>query len=162
MFKTTKTRSLKRLLAAPLTALGLACAALAQAAGTVGTTFPAGFAVPEDASLAKPVIGFGAAGAVSRVPVIFLHGNNDTRFPTACNPAYGHVNTRSTSPTTATRRRRAMGPGLPGRPLRHHADRPDAALAHRAQQPGQRARPAPLRARGAEVHRREAGGHRRP
>ena len=30
--------------------------------------------------------GFGAAGPVQRTPVIFLHGNNDTPFPTACNP----------------------------------------------------------------------------
>jgi pimeloyl-ACP methyl ester carboxylesterase len=63
----------------------------ALAAGTVGSAFPAGFPVIEDASLAKPVIGFGAAGPVHRVPVIFLHGNNDTPFPTPCNPAYGHI-----------------------------------------------------------------------
>ena len=74
-----------------LVAAALACSALAQAAGTVGTTFPPGFPVIEDASLAKPVIGFGAAGAVARTPVIFLHGNNDTPFPTACNPTYGHM-----------------------------------------------------------------------
>jgi pimeloyl-ACP methyl ester carboxylesterase len=30
------------------------------------------------------VIGFGDSGAVTRTPVIFLHGNNDTPFPTAC------------------------------------------------------------------------------
>jgi pimeloyl-ACP methyl ester carboxylesterase len=41
--------------------------------------------VIEDATLQKPVIGFGAAGAVTRTPVIFLHGNNDSPFPTACN-----------------------------------------------------------------------------
>jgi pimeloyl-ACP methyl ester carboxylesterase len=58
-----------------------ACAAV-QAAGTVGTTFPADFPVIEDTSLGKPVIGFGAAGPVTHVPVIFLHGNNDTPFPT--------------------------------------------------------------------------------
>ena len=61
-----------------------------QAAGTVGTTFPADFPVIEDASLARPVIGFGAAGPVTRTPVIFLHGNNDTPFATACNP-YGRM-----------------------------------------------------------------------
>ena len=37
-----------------------------------------------------PVIGFGAAGRVRRTPVIFLHGNNDTPFPTACNP-FGNI-----------------------------------------------------------------------
>jgi hypothetical protein len=62
----------------------------AAAATTVGTSFPHGFAVPTDASLGSPVIGFGAAGRVERTPVIFLHGNNDTPFPTACNP-YGSV-----------------------------------------------------------------------
>ncbi len=71
--------------------LGCAMAAhTAHAAGTVGTTFPASFPVIEDASLARPVIGFGAAGAVTRTPVIFLHGNNDTPFATACNP-YGRM-----------------------------------------------------------------------
>lgn len=70
------------------TALALAASlgGLAHAGGTVGTSFPAGFPVIEDASLGKPVIGFGAAGPVTRTPVIFLHGNNDTPFPTACSP----------------------------------------------------------------------------
>lgn len=71
----------------------LALAASATAAGAapvVGTSFPAGFAVPTDASLGVPVIGFGADGPVTRTPVIFLHGNNDTPFATACNP-YGNV-----------------------------------------------------------------------
>ncbi len=58
----------------------------AHAAGTVGNTLPADFPAIEDASLGKPVIGFGAAGPVVHTPVIFLHGNNDTPFPTACNP----------------------------------------------------------------------------
>lgn len=77
----------RRIAAASLTALAFA---LAHAAGTVGTSLPAGFPVIEDTSLGKPVIGFGAAGPVMRTPVIFLHGNNDTPFPTACNP-YGRV-----------------------------------------------------------------------
>ena len=64
--------------------LALLAAAIAQAAGTVGTTFPADFPVIEDASLGKPVIGFGAAGAVTRTPVIFLHGNNDVPYATPC------------------------------------------------------------------------------
>src|SRR4051794_1806927 len=62
----------------------------AAAAGTVGTTFPAGFPTITDLSLGTPVIGFGAAGPVRRTPVIFLHGNNDTPFATSCNP-YGQI-----------------------------------------------------------------------
>ena len=73
-----------------LLAAALGTAASASAAGTVGTTFPAGFAVPTDASLGTPVLGFGAAGPVHRTPVIVLHGNNDTPYPTPCNP-YGDV-----------------------------------------------------------------------
>lgn len=69
--------------AAAAAAAALACVA-AQAAGPVGTTFPAGFNVPEDASLGVPVIGFGAAGAVKRTPVIFLHGNGGTPYDTGC------------------------------------------------------------------------------
>jgi pimeloyl-ACP methyl ester carboxylesterase len=59
-------------------------------AAAVGTSFPPGFDTPTDASLGVPVIGFGAAGPVERTPVILLHGNNDTPFPTLCNP-YGDV-----------------------------------------------------------------------
>lgn len=77
------TRLLPRALAALLAAGAFAAA---HAEGTVGTTLPADFPAIEDASLGKSVIGFGAAGAVNRTPVIFLHGNNDTPFPTACNP----------------------------------------------------------------------------
>ncbi|OUM03730.1 hypothetical protein [Variovorax sp. JS1663] len=65
-------------------------AAAVQAAGVVGNTLPAGFPSIEDTSLAQPLIGFGAAGPVRRTPVIFIHGNNDTPFATACNP-YGRV-----------------------------------------------------------------------
>ncbi len=79
-------RTLRTLLAAATMTLGMA----AHAAGTVGDTLPADFPVIVDTSLGKAVIGFGAAGPVSRTPVIFLHGNNDTPFPTACNP-FGHV-----------------------------------------------------------------------
>ncbi len=35
-------------------------AAAAPAAGVVGTSFPSAFAVPTDASLGSPVLGFGA------------------------------------------------------------------------------------------------------
>ena len=65
-------------------------AGIAQAQTTVGSTLPADFPVIVDASLNKPVIGFGAAGDVKRTPVVFVHGNNDTPFPTACNP-YGRM-----------------------------------------------------------------------
>jgi pimeloyl-ACP methyl ester carboxylesterase len=71
-------------------ALAAVATAVAAAAGTVGTTFPAGFPAINDASLGTPVIGFGAAGPVRHTPVIFLHGNNDTPYATACNP-YGHI-----------------------------------------------------------------------
>src|SRR5260221_7523571 len=57
----------------------------------VGTSFPDDFPVIENFYLGKPVIGFGSdVRHVSHVPVIFLHGNNDSPFPTACNP-FGHI-----------------------------------------------------------------------
>lgn len=76
-------------------ALLLASAAVVAAAEPsrkqLGTSFPASFPVIIDASLGTPVIGFGSdEGPVAHVPVIFLHGNNDTPFPTACNP-FGHI-----------------------------------------------------------------------
>jgi pimeloyl-ACP methyl ester carboxylesterase len=53
----------------------------------VGTTLPADFPAIENYYLGVPVIGFGSRyGRVNHVPIIFLHGNNDTPFPTACNP----------------------------------------------------------------------------
>jgi len=66
--------------------LGLAVAATgaAQAGGVVGTSFPTGFPVIEDASLGVPVIGFGAEGRATRTPVIFLHGNGGTPYDTGC------------------------------------------------------------------------------
>ena len=72
-------------------ALTLLAAAAAQAAGTVGSAFPPDFPVIEDASLQKPVIGFGAAGPVTRTPVIFLHGNNDVPYATPCSPTNGKI-----------------------------------------------------------------------
>jgi pimeloyl-ACP methyl ester carboxylesterase len=70
-----------------LSAVMVAAAGGAQhrATAAVGTSFPAGFPTIVDASLGTPVLGFGAAGPVQRTPVIFLHGNNDTPFPTLCN-----------------------------------------------------------------------------
>ena len=80
---------MKRMFVLALFAAAFSVAASASA--TVGTSLPAGFPVITDASLGTPVLGFGAAGPVHRTPVIFLHGNNDTPFPTACNPFYGNV-----------------------------------------------------------------------
>lgn len=65
--------------------------AAAQAAGTVGTSFPAGFPVIEDATLQRPVLGFGAAGTVTRTPVILLHGNNDVPYATPCSATNGKI-----------------------------------------------------------------------
>ena len=55
----------------------------------LGTTLPSDFPVIINPYLGVPVLGFGARGVsrtFGRVPVIFLHGNNDTPFPTSCNP----------------------------------------------------------------------------
>ena len=57
----------------------------------VSTSFPEDFPEILDASLGTPVIGFGASGPVSRTPVVFLHGNNDTPYPTPCNGGFGHM-----------------------------------------------------------------------
>ncbi len=65
--------------------------ASAQGADQIGASFPKGFPVIVDASLGTPVIGFGGQGRVTRTPVIFLHGNNDTPYATDCNSSYGKV-----------------------------------------------------------------------
>ena len=70
---------------------GAAGGAQQRVAATVGTSLPAGFPSIVDASLGTPVLGFGAAGPVERTPVIFLHGNNDTPFPTLCNGLGGKI-----------------------------------------------------------------------
>src|ERR1700674_2058588 len=70
---------------------GVARAAEPHPNGLVGTTFTADFPRVCDASTGVPVIGFGGSqGRVQHVPVIFLHGNNDTPFPTTCNP-FGYI-----------------------------------------------------------------------
>ena len=73
-----------RIAAAFLLGLAAAGAAQAQVTYTIGTTFPAGFTAPNDASLGKPVIGFGGAlpatGALTHTPVVFLHGNGGTPY----------------------------------------------------------------------------------
>lgn len=83
---------LARLVTRFLTAIaaGLCLAVPAHADGMVGTTLPADFPVIRDASLGTPLLGFGAAGHVKRTPVIFVHGNNDSPFPTSCN-AFGRM-----------------------------------------------------------------------
>jgi pimeloyl-ACP methyl ester carboxylesterase len=82
---------MRRTLVALLASLLMAIVIATPAQGaTIGTNFPSGFPTIVDASLGVPVIGFGAAGPVEHTPVIFLHGNNDTPFPTLCNP-YGNM-----------------------------------------------------------------------
>jgi len=81
------TRAVARLL---LAASACLAAATVHADGKVGSALPADFPAPLDASLGVPLLGFGAAGPVTRTPVVFVHGNNDTPFPNACNP-YGRV-----------------------------------------------------------------------
>jgi pimeloyl-ACP methyl ester carboxylesterase len=84
---------MRRTVLVAVSALLLAAVAPAvHAEPTIGTTFPEGFEVPVDASLGTPVLGFGSAdGAVTRPPVILLHGNNDTPYPTSCNEHYGKI-----------------------------------------------------------------------
>jgi pimeloyl-ACP methyl ester carboxylesterase len=66
---------------------GLASAASPGKSVEIGAKFPDRFPVIQNFYLGKPVIGFGSdVGRVDHVPVIFLHGNNDTPFATACNP----------------------------------------------------------------------------
>jgi pimeloyl-ACP methyl ester carboxylesterase len=70
---------------------GLASAASPTTSATIGTTFPDHFPVIQNFYLGKPVIGFGSdIGRVQHVPVIFVHGNNDSPFATACNP-FGRI-----------------------------------------------------------------------
>lgn len=79
-------------LVAALTALALGTVPTARAAGTVGTELPPDFPEIIDHSLGVPVLGFGSnEGPVERVPVVFLHGNNDTSHPTTCNGGYGKI-----------------------------------------------------------------------
>jgi pimeloyl-ACP methyl ester carboxylesterase len=82
---------MKRTLVALVLMLAALPASTARSAETVGTTFPKGFRVPTDRALGTPVLGFGAAGKLHRTPVIFLHGNNDTPYPTSCNSPYGKI-----------------------------------------------------------------------
>src|SRR5215471_9356764 len=70
---------------------GLASGAPPSTSAAIGTTFPDHFPVILNFYLGKPVIGFGSdVGRVEHVPVIFVHGNNDSPFATACNP-FGRI-----------------------------------------------------------------------
>ena len=72
-------------------AAGLADAGSPNDSGQIGTNFPDHFPVIRNFYLGTPTIGFGSSvGRVEHVPVIFLHGNNDSPFPTACNP-FGRI-----------------------------------------------------------------------
>jgi pimeloyl-ACP methyl ester carboxylesterase len=89
---TTKHLRLAAIIAA-LLQFGAGGLASAESPGksVVGTTFPGHFPVIGNFYLGKPVIGFGSdVGRVEHVPVIFLHGNNDSPYPTACNP-FGRI-----------------------------------------------------------------------
>ena len=88
----TRRRRTRRILQTALAMLVVQwLASPASAADQVGTSFPPDFPVFNDASLGVPVIGFGAAGRIRHTPVVFLHGNNDTPFPTPpCNP-FGYI-----------------------------------------------------------------------
>jgi hypothetical protein len=91
MIRWTRNLSLGALALCAALSLALLAGA-ANAAGTVVTTFPDDFPVPIDTSLNKPVIGFGAAGPVTRVPVILLHGNNDVPYADGtCQPLQGNI-----------------------------------------------------------------------
>ena len=72
-------------------ALLLVAAPAAAADAPVGTAFPDGFPAVQDDALGTPVIGFGAPRPVKRTPVVFIHGNNDTPYPTSCNSSYGFI-----------------------------------------------------------------------
>ena len=73
----------------PFSATGLA---LPSRADEIGKKFPDRFPVPQNFYLNKPAIGFGSdIGAVEHVPVIFLHGNNDTPYPTDCSVGRGRI-----------------------------------------------------------------------
>ena len=135
----------------------------ADRAGTpaqVGTTLPPHFPVIENYYLGVPVIGFGShRGRVNHVPIIFLHGNNDTPFPTACNPFGKSKALRSISWTTATAPGNCGGWGI--RVISATYWNTDQALRRRPQHSRCRAGAAPVRARGAQIYRRPTRGHRR-
>ena len=82
---------MRRLIAAAVAVCVLGVPLQAHGVDRIGTTFPKGFPVILDASLGTPVLGFGGAGRITRTPVILLHGNNDTPYPTDCNSTYGAV-----------------------------------------------------------------------
>jgi hypothetical protein len=73
----------------PLVLVGLMSCATASGQA-LATTLPPDFPAIKNPYLGVPVLGFGASGRVVRVPVIFLHGNNDTPYPTPCN-RFGYI-----------------------------------------------------------------------
>jgi len=92
---------MKRIGFVVVTAVLLVWSELAASAGqpaqvgssaAVGTTLPANFPVIINPYLGVPIIGFGSKRPKHKhhIPVIFLHGNNDTPFATACNP-FGYI-----------------------------------------------------------------------
>ena len=108
---------------ARLVALGAATVVAAMARGVGGRGSLGGHVVPGRLPDDRGRIARDARARLRRLgareadPVIFLHGNNDTPFPTACNGSARSTTSRRHSSTAATRRARS-GARLPGRPVR--------------------------------------------
>ena len=149
------TRAAARLLLAAVACLATAGA---HADGAVGDKLPTDFPVILDASLGEPLLGFGATGKPTRTPVVFVHGNNDTPFPTACNP-YGRVQAFASSSDDGYAASELWAVGYQGDQC-DLAPRPDHSLGSGPHDLGQRARRARFRARGASLHRRAPGRRR--
>ena len=100
-----------------------------RAGGDRGTRrFPAGFATSDGRVARHAGARLRRGGTGTRTPVIFLHGNNDTPFPTACNPFYGQrPGARAVPRRQRLRAERAVGLGYQGDQCDLRG-RPDVAL----------------------------------
>ena len=113
----------------------------------MGTTFPAGFPAIDDTSLGKPVIGFGAAGPVHAHAGDLPARQQRHAVRDRVQSVRPHAGVRAVPRRQRLPHERAVGPRLPGRPVRPAPPTTTTpALEHRAHQRRQRARPAPLRA----------------
>jgi hypothetical protein len=90
-----------------------ALAAASAAPPSIGTTFPDHFPVIRNFYLGAPVIGFGSnIGRAEHVPVIFLHGNNDTPSRPPAIPSGASKPSRNSSSITATVRASCGGSAI--------------------------------------------------